>query len=350
MNIWVLSNAPLGDDYWLYRGLIDKKSELGIKNIYKIQSNKKASEYRKYGKLGWIMVQFSQMTLALRCIIKSKKNDIFITESYPTGRHCAVWCTILRKKRSIFALNCLQRKKSKKIKFIDGVVDFFAWKNRKFVTSVNVQSAIEKLTIPEKIKKERKIYIIPDTYLENDSKKLSEHCAKKKYDGMTGGYANRDFSLFFDVARKNRNMKFACVVGSSFKKNLYIIPDNVDMYKDVTEVEFLKLMDYSKIILLPLLDDSVAGLVVLKDAIANNQPFLISNTDAVCNYVPEELRKIVLAEIGNVDNFNSQFLKICDYEKDWKNSALKIKNYAKRWSPQNKIEMIVNILKKEQFL
>lgn len=350
MDIWILTNAPLSDNYWLYEKLENKKGTLGIRSVYKLQTKNKASEYRRYGKLGWIMVQVLQIKLAITCIIRSKKDDIIITESYPTGRHCAILCTIFKQQRSILALNCLQRKKSKMVKFVDNVADYLTWRNPKFVTSVNVSSAIEKLTIPMNVKKNRHIYVIPDTYIDNVELFSNIPSNKKIYDGMTGGYANRDYSLFFEVAKENKNMKYACVVGSSFKKYAYEIPDNVVLYRDISEKQFAQIMSMSKCILLPLLDDSVAGLVVLKYAIANEQPFVISNTEAVCNYIPKEIRRYVTADIGNAEAFYKQFIRLHKISDNWNKQAKIIKNYAKKWSPENKISMIIDILYKEKFL
>ena len=48
MDIWILTNAPLSDNYWLYEKLENKKRTLGIRSVYKLQTKNKASEYRRY--------------------------------------------------------------------------------------------------------------------------------------------------------------------------------------------------------------------------------------------------------------------------------------------------------------
>ena len=352
MDIWVISNAPLNDEYWLFSELNLKKHELNIDEVHKIQSSRKASEYRRYGKLGWFLVQILQIKLAYNAMKKSDKNDILITESYPTGRHCAVLSTLFRQERKILALNCLQSNRSKIMKIVDRVIDYLAWKNKKFVTSVNVESSIEELSIPEYVKKERKIYVIPDTYIVEDKRiilKEQEHTVKK-YDGMMGGYANRDFSLFFELAKKNSSFNFACIVGSTFKKNEYYIPDNVELFRDVSETEFIKIMNMSKTVLIPLLDETVAGLVVLKQAISYRIPFIVSDIPAVINYIPKEVRDYVLTKLHNIDDFNNKFCKIYNSSVEWDEKASMIDEYASRWKPQNKISLILDILYEEHFV
>ena len=238
------------------------------------------------------------------------------------------------------------------MRLVDSVVDYLAWKNKKFVTSVNVESAINELDIPNRIKSQRKIYVIPDTYINEKGISIQneKNDLEKKYDGMMGGYANRDFSLFFELAKKNKDLKFACIVGSLFKKNKYDIPNNVDLFRDVSECEFVNIMKMSRIVLIPLIDESVAGLVVLKQAILYKIPFVVSDTPAVINYVPIELRKIVLADLGNIDDFDYKFKKVYNASFKWDENARLIDDYASRWNPKNKISLIINILFKEKFI
>lgn len=336
MKIYVVYNRPREKGYWLTAMLKNYFASDKI-DVIPICPSHKASDYRKYGRVGWIAVQLIQLKIAVLAIRKAKDDDVIIADVYPLGKWCSILAGLFGRNQKILAFNCLQYKKSK--------MDRLVWRNTRLITTVNAFREINKLGIPENVKKERNIYFYPDTYLKKEPVAVS-----KMYDGMTGGYANRDFSTFFELAKHNKEKNFICVVGSLFQSDQYEIPENVTVLQDIGEEDFAKVMNQSKVILLPLLDNSVAGLVMLKDAISYHVPFVVSQSDAIINYIPRKFRDMVVAQIKDVDDFEVKFNNIYQLSDNWESNAKEMEAYAQQWCPEKKIQMIVEILKKEKFI
>ena len=167
---------------------------------------------------------------------------------------------------------------------------------------------------------------------------------------MTGGYANRDFSLFFKIADNNKDKKFVCVVGSNFKTAKYNIPSNVTLFQDVPPPRFEEIMNESKVILVPLLDDDVAGLVVVKNAISHKIPFVASDIEAIRNYIPNQYWDMVLSPLEKPEIFEKKSLdiyKMCD---KWDDVSNLIEIYAQKYAPVNRINEILRIFQEEGWI
>lgn len=345
-TIFILRNKPDHMDYWL-KYYIDKelyKRKISI-NVRMICSTKPASNYRKFGRLGWICVQILQLNLAIQGLRNCKQKDIILTESYPTGRLCAMISAICHLDINIIALNCLQQRTKGGLMILDKFVDHFAWKGNSFFTSVNARSAIERLTIPNSVKASGKIFVLPDMYRTKEYEVLD-----KKYDYMTGGYANRDYKIFFDAAAKMPQNNFLCIAGSNFKESKYEIPANVEVLIDVSEEEFKEKMEQSKVIIVPLQDERVAGLVLLQNAIAYHLPVIATDTEAVRNYIPQNYYEMLLFPIGNREALIDKMQKIYICSENWEDNANEIEKCALRWNPQCETEIIVNVMQKEKML
>ena len=81
MKIWIVANRPIGNDFWLKKSIEEKyppNIEVGI-----LAARKTATEFRKYGKFGWMAVQVIQFGIAAKAYRKSSDKDIIIATSFP---------------------------------------------------------------------------------------------------------------------------------------------------------------------------------------------------------------------------------------------------------------------------
>lgn len=343
MNIAIAFGEPVIESHWLYT---EMRRKLPKCKYVLIGSKRKNVNYRKYGFTGWLYIQMLQFDTARRAVRATSANDIIITQDFGTGRYASFISIIFRKKRKILALNCLQRRQSGIKRSLEKVIDFFAWKNDSLITTVNSKKELQLISIP-KFRIE-KVHILEDVFVyynKNKSKK------RIKYDCFTGGYANRDFNQFFKIAEYFKTKSFVCVVGVSFKNEAYNVPTNVHILKDIDEKEFFNLMKESAIIVIPLLRDETSGLVVLKDAIKFEKIVLSSNTEAVSNYIPDQLKPILLANIGDSEDYINKMKYLFSLSSSKKEKIVqKLIDFNEQFSPQNQMIKILNILDKENFL
>ena len=192
------------------------------------------------------------------------------------------------------------------------------------------------------------MYILEDTF----SKEAQPVFVNKiEYDCMTGGYANRDFATFFEVARREPTLKFCCVVGSNFDPGFYDVPDNCALFKNIAEQDFFQLMKSSRVISVPLLEDVVSGLIVFKNAIKFGIVPLGSRTAGICNYIPDDMVDELTFEIGDADGFQSRLKNILGLEtSEYEQRIDTLLKYNERYSPQRQCEKIVKIMEEKNWL
>lgn len=331
-RIIIAFGEPAKEDHWLCREF----RNLGFECVA-IGSKKKNIDYRKYGLCGWILIQISQFSVAYKCIKKSNKDDIIVSQDFGTGRLCSFLSTILCIPRCIIALNCLQRVQSGvKWKF-EQFINKYAWRNKHFYTTVNSKQEYFKISVPHE--NLDRVYLLEDTFGYLYDVPIEE----LKYDCFTGGYANRDFKEYFRLAEDLNDLKFACVVGSNFNTDDYKIPANVTMFKDVSEEEFGRIMRRSKVVVMPLMKDIASGLVVLKDAIRNHKIVVSNNTEAIRNYIPEKYRETLLV-VGGHNEFVRKLKNALIVSSEERDRIVKdLQKYNKRFSPENQVKKIVKI-------
>lgn len=338
-KVILVYGEPIPKEHWLYTELGKKLEQY---NLVQVGTNKhKNIEYRKYGGVGWVLIQFSQLYTAYKAIKISKKGDIIISQDYGTGRLCSVLSVISNKFLYILSLNCLQRRRKGIKRIIETILDNFAWSNKNYRTTVNSKKEYQLISIPET--KKDMVYILEDTF----RPKKNSNELNIKYDCFTGGYANRDYETYFYIASHFPDKNFLCVVGSNFDDKQYIIPSNVTMLKNVNEIEFHELMQQSKIICIPLIEDLASGLVVLKDAIGYQRLVIASETESVSNYIPKEIENgLLLVPLGNKKLFIEKMKVLFNISLVEEKTIIKeLLLHNEQYSPDNQANKIVNILK-----
>lgn len=305
----------------------------------------KTADIRKYGRLGWFYIQYLQFMNAYHAVKRTNDGDIILSQDFGTGRLCSFISVIKNKKRKIVALNCLQRRIGKSFtRFLEKKIDLIAWKNEYMITTVNTQNDIQYLAMPEYRK--NKIYVMPDCFTPYEPVKR-----KIKYDCMTGGYANRDFHSFFEAAKQRPQYRFCCIVGSYFDDTEYSIPSNVLIYRDVKESDFFKIMQESRIVCMPLKENVASGLVVVKNAISFEIPILASNTFALANYVPDNMKDLFLFERGNIQDYIDKMDRLLNVtEGEVKEKMQEVKRYCvKNYGKESTCRFLVEIMEDSKF-
>ena len=100
---------------------------------------------------------------------------------------------------------------------------------------------------------------------------------------FTGGYTNRDYELMAEVARMMPGEKFV-IVKSKLNGNVDF-PSNVEVHSDIDPEEFKRLLQGSKVVVVPLKEDvGASGQMLCLQAMRCAKPIVYANVSAISYY------------------------------------------------------------------
>lgn len=158
---------------------------------------------------------------------------------------------------------------------------------------VNSVESKEKWLETLNVKDHGNIHFIPDTY---DSRiEFQKPHRREKVYCFTGGENNRDWKFLMKLAERLPGIAFVCAAyESDFKQQVNHIPGNVSVYYSLPVQEYYALMKGATIILLPLRDDRVSGLINITHAAQYGQVCISTRTKATEVYYREDLGRFLL--------------------------------------------------------
>lgn len=227
------------------------------------------------------MIQFSKS-----CIDNTKDSDVIICWYDFMGVLCWWICRIKRKKRTIIALNILLKDKNTLKNKLARLLYRQALKSKDFIATVTSKEYGQWLN--QLLDIQYDFLLLHDIYHKIYEKQIV-------YDNslsntvFCGGRNARNWNLVLQLANCLPNVKFNCVMSKEQYDSLNNqFSNNMNVKFDISEDEYIRLMNESKLVILPLDTNAPAGLIALFQATGQLKPVLISNTVTTREYVSDQ--------------------------------------------------------------
>ena len=286
------------DKTWLYNEL--KKTGKVIKRV---EPKCLISQVELRGAKGKILAILLTLSECVKARLMSKKGDVVVCWSQWSG----LLFNLLpgSRRRKVISFNWLTPTFNKKTRFIYAN----ALNNPNFVAIINSRDNRKKLQDAYGCRSNRNIYYLADVFDDRNTFAKPQYIIESPY-GFIGGIANRDWKLFFEVAKRCVNITFHAVASKTGWDNNMECPDNVMMQFDLTEEAYKEIMQKAYVVLIPLKEDKVSGLVNILKSVQLGKIVLTTELSVTSDYFPEHL-KGYLAKRGDAakwcENVNAVF-------------------------------------------
>jgi len=342
-HIYILFDVPdnKNDKEWLIEGLKDYYgdvvSSVSINHILSEMIMLQGGWHRIYAYL--IIIKQCLKTLLL-----SRQDDIIICWFSTTGKIFNFLSRIFGNRQYILAMNWLNPG-------IDNN-DFHSFlakytlSNPKCIIVVNTNES-PRLWRDFAGKDCNGFVVMPDVFDDSvpfitpTTKRNDRYC-------FSGGYGNRDWRLLMNVASLSKSMKFVCVAKKDdFQSKVEIIPDNVEIYYNIEQSEYYNLMQGSSLVLLPLVGNTISGLVNIIRAAQLGIICSVSRTIATEQYYAEENNDLLIE--SNEQSWADVINKIMTLtDKEYIDKAISYQQYIKQqFSPQNAVSILVKTINRK---
>jgi hypothetical protein len=309
-NIFILFDCPdeKNDKKWL----IDELSKLHTEGgVVSVSIHFVLSRLSRWGGiLGKLMAYLIRICQAFRAVYMADKNDVLICWT-PIQMVCV--SVIMRKtKKNIkcISMNWLtpdNRSTDRTIKekrsillnnniriIVNSNESILAWRNFLQVDSYD------------------NFRVIPDVF--DDVTPFEKINVKDQKYCFSGGMNNRDWKLIYRLAEQNPNIQFVCVaLKEDFENQISNIPSNMKVFYNTSAEEYYTLMKNSSIVLLPLRDRRVAGLINIIKSAQYGVPCLVSRTPATEQYYGDKSKNLL---INNESQWDARLKKILFSEEE----------------------------------
>ncbi len=301
-NIWLHEElSKYGDtrvievsDFWYMIGRFRPRSKLGI-GIH-------------------VIMYFIQ---AVMLILRTNTDDIVFTRDHGSSLIMACLTKVFTIKRKIIAFNWIEMPKKHYKKIAD-----YALKNDDYIPVVNDKRMLADLKDAFQLKNVKGVFF-PDLYDTRDVF-IKPKMKQEKY-VFCGGVNNRDWETVIEVAQKNKHIMFKFVVSKyCWKYKRYMLPDNIEIFFDLDEDKYYKILRESCLSIVPLKYDKVSGLINIIKSHQYGIPCITNAKGVASTYIPYELRNLLqygeedkvecISKIINLiyDMDEKHYLKICD--------------------------------------
>lgn len=311
-NIWMLFDCPNNDNdkQWL----VDEVSTLsGDDSVRIVAITTVLAHLERQGALGKVKARLTMIWQAARVVVATKKEDVIITWNHHEGLYVNILLQLCRKKNRLVSMNWLSpkgygEKLQKKQKALI--------ENTNNVVVVNSPESerqwIETLKLGNK--RIAKFIIIPDVYDTHIPFQQPKNYNLSERYCFTGGMNNRNWKLIIELAQEFSNINFVCVaLKSDFDRQVEKLPQNVKTYFDVKPERYYYLLENAYLVLLPLLDDRVAGLINITRAAQAGVPCLITRTAATKQYYSKYTNELL---VGKESEWKEKLQRWYSYEKE----------------------------------
>lgn len=261
------------------------------------------------------------VAFCLKSIKETKKNDTLIFWYDFMGIICQHLCRLAGKKRKIICLNLLLKNKNTvKNKIAQLIYKTALNSNNIAATVVSDEYGIK---INKLLNINMKYNVLRDIYHKEYETKKSKTIIKSSV--FCGGRNGRDWNFFFELAYNMPNIQFNCVMSEcDYNKFKNIFTNNVYAKKEISEQEFLELMNESNIVIMPLNTQAPAGLIALFQAAANNKRIIASNTIATRAYLGNNCA--ILCN-NSLQEWQTEIKKCITNDDYATNKTIKLKNF-----------------------
>lgn len=240
------------------------------------------SKRGKYRKFYWFL-------LALRTVLRSKKDDVIVCWLDFHGVLCFLFSKLLFRRRKILAINILLKKKNTLANKFNQLLyqcafsskDFYFTYTSKYMDYVGMERS----------------YLLPDTYVDrNNLFEEYKDCGRKVF---VGGNNGRDWNLAYNVAKILSDVEFCFVMPKCEKERNHPNLANVEEYYGITYTEYLNCVKKCSVVFLPLKTEAPAGLIVLYESAMKCKALIMTDTPVSRDYITNDVTGI-LVEAGNI--------------------------------------------------
>lgn len=287
------------EKHWIEREL----DKIGTEYLFIDDKNYNSEDYKK--KFGRLIYWRKYIKLSKDVIKNTRENDVIVALTFTLGLIISILCKVARKERKVIALNCIAYDNSK-LDFVKIPLFRMVFLQNNLVSTVNAKEYIEKFDNKFDLQGKKVFHLLSDPYNERllDNKNIIRNDINELY-CFAGGEANRDWNMLINVANRNPNINFKITAREYMWNKNTIIPKNVEVKFDEPMDNFISKIINADIIIVPLLDDMVAGLTVFIQAIAMKKFVLVTDIPATRNYIPEDCRDILI-EIKGEDELSKK--------------------------------------------
>ena len=226
----------------------------------------------------------------IRALIKANRGDVVICWFSTTGKIFNFISRVFGNRPNIISMNWLNPGGPQKGFHYN--LARFAATNKRCTIVVNTPSTTELW------KKHLKcngmdIMVVPDVFDDTDSFCPIKNSFEKIC--FSGGYGNRDWSLLMRVAYRMPDWTFICVAQKNdFESKVSVVPQNVKMHYNIGEKEYYDLMKSSSVVILPIIGNTISGLINIIKAAQYGIICCVSQTDSTLQYFSEENKDLLM--------------------------------------------------------
>lgn len=278
-KIILLYDCPIWncDKIWLYDEL-----KTHCDDIVVLDTKAKLSELFVSGKAGRIRACGMMVKQVLKCLKGARKEGVtYIVWKRNSAILLNMLFTALRIPAEIVSFNWLTPNENSRLKYLIGK----CLNNKQFWMIVNSEENIARYKSIYGLSQTDRIVFLPDVY---DTKTEFADCNEEALQSdyfFTGGMSNRDFRLILETAPRFPDYQFVIVaLKEQWKFDDGDIPANVITHFNTTQETYYSLMKGARAVILPLLDERVAGLINICKAFQFGIICLISKTPASSLY------------------------------------------------------------------
>lgn len=296
-KVIIIYDVPWGkcDKKWLY----EKSVERGLKTI-RISPRKTLYDIEIKNKIFYLYVMCICFFMSLKAVLIARPGDVIVGWKTISGMFASI---LSSKKVQVISLNWLTPQPNDKLRFLKNIT---INKENTWI-GVNCENTKKQLVEEYKLQNSDRIFWIPDIPAEDYA--FEELIEKNERYCFTGGINNRDWNLILNVAKKNRDIEFQCVAVEKYYKenvNNLVNLNNLKLHFDLERSKYYSILKNAYIMVLPLKDNRVAGLINVIKSIELGILPLTSKNEAIEQYYPQNLRTILQFEVGNVDELSEK--------------------------------------------
>lgn len=328
------------DNTWLHEEL-SKYSDTRVIEVsdfwYKI------GRFHPRSKLGIGIHVIMYFIQAIILILRTNTDDVVFTRDHGSGLIMSCLTKMFNIKRKIIAFNWIEMPKRHYKK-----IATYALKNDDYIPVVNDKRLLANLKKELQLKDEKGLFF-PDSYNIRDVF-IKPKNKQEKYI-FCGGVNNRDWDIVLDAAKENSDKEFKFVVNKywwSYRDD--DIPNNVQVYFDLSEEEYYKLLRGAYLSVVPLKEDKVSGLINIIKSHQYGIPCITNYMGVTELYIPQAYKGIMMYSNKDfVDDLNRKIRKIYDLSEDcYLYLCQELQEYLKeRFSPNKLVNKLIVELKLE---
>lgn len=338
--IYILYDCPIEgcDKIWLYKYLNQfskgKVIAMGVPETL-------ASIGIKGGVFSKLRIVIYVLVQVIKCLLRSNKDDIIICWSERTGLYfnlCSRYLYINRRK--IVAMNWLTPPNT------CSQIGYYLYKllasNKMATIIVNSPKSASQWMSFLHIEHINSLFV-PDTINETIGFEQSNNFKSQLI--FTGGMNNRDWNMVIEIAKILGDFTFICIAlkedwdSYNFKE----VPNNVTVLFNTSVEEYYRLLRKSKLVLLPLKEDKVSGLINITISAQFGIPCVVSKTTTSALYYNEDSPNVL---DNNIETWVSRIERIMEMPDDhYIKMVVNFQDFIQsRFHPSRCAESIYNLI------